>query len=106
MGSFNKGESKKSTIQKPNFKNDHYQNEHSKNSNYDEKSKMNNQNDNDYNPNNPFVTKGLTKLTLFELNLDTGSSHMEILIDDVVEFPVISQDLVGYPNQFTYLSLF
>jgi len=31
---------------------------------------------------------------------------MEVLMDEVVEFPVISQDLVGYPNQFTYLSVF
>ena len=41
------------------------------------------------------MTKGLTKLTLIELNLETGKSSMEILLDDVVDVPIISQDLVG-----------
>lgn len=57
------------------------------------------------NPANPFVSKGTFKLTLFELNLDENTTNMVELMNEVVEFPVVSQDCIGYENRYTYLSL-
>ena len=50
--------------------------------------------------------RALTRLHRWRFNLSTGETSEEFLDDEVIEFPVVRNDVLGYRHRFVYASLF